>query len=106
MASWVEMFHIPMREIEKQFTRSELMLIAWRSQESFQAMRKKFKNPTAEAGQRVPFKLKQPTPEDYGVPKELLSEKLEMDIRKLTSKDLTQYIMAQEKQRVYEEDDF
>src|SRR5262245_51261165 len=33
VASWMEAFHMPMREIQKRFTKSDLFLMAWRSTE-------------------------------------------------------------------------
>jgi hypothetical protein len=73
------MFGCPMREIEKRFTKSALALMAWRSQEQAAAMERRMEKGSSgdDSGKKV-----------KGVPKHLLNEQGELDLRKATHKEV------------------
>jgi hypothetical protein len=79
-ASWIEALGLPLREIEERYTRSEVALMAWRSQEQGHQMRLKMKTggkPTLPVDSKVEHqiaalerfseKLKKPLTDDEGM---------------------------------------
>jgi len=47
----IETFHLPLREISKRFTKSELVLMGWRSQEMHHGFKKRMKKFDLDSGQ-------------------------------------------------------
>lgn len=66
-----------MREIEKKFTKSALALLAWRSMEQAAAMEKRMDTGSSSHGKSV-----------HGVPKHLINEAGEVDLRLATHKEV------------------
>jgi hypothetical protein len=79
-AAQIEMFGCPMREIEKRFTKSALALLAWRSMEQAAAMEKRMESGSSGKGSSKTS--------SHGVPKHLLNESGELDLRKATHKEV------------------
>jgi hypothetical protein len=96
MASWVEMFHMPMKEIEKRFTRSDMTLIAWRSQETSAQMRKRMKDSASKAPPKTITSGREHTyamiPE--GLPENFYNEENEVDLSKVSSEEALTYFKS------------
>lgn len=71
------MFGCPMREIEKRFTRSTLALLAWRSMEQAAAMERRMDSGSSGKGRA-----------SSDIPKHLLNEDGELDLRKATHREV------------------
>lgn len=89
LAAQVEMFGLSKREIEKKFTRSELILLAWRSQEISAQFAKDTEMPPPSGKKRKHYDNAQ-VPE--GLPDHFYNEEGEVDLRQVTGKEAYQYL--------------
>ena len=76
------MFHLPLREINERFTKSELFISAWRSQEVSYQMRKKMKSPGPEVEK------------DVDLPTHFYNEQGEIDLRKVKGEEARRYLTS------------
>ena len=91
MAGQIELFGLSKREIERKFTRSEIALLAWRSQEIAVALEK-----SAGMGGDAPQRRKAVNAQvPDGLPDRFFNEKGEVDLSKVTGEDAWQYMSAQ-----------
>ena len=92
MASQIEMFALSKREIEEKFTKSEMTLLAWRSQE----MSYQMKNQSdSDSGERVSNKKKRKEGTPHWVPDHLINEEGELDLRLATGKEAHKFFAMQ-----------
>ena len=96
LAAQVEMFGLSKREIEKKFKRSELLILAWRSQE----MSASFEKDSAgvrEKAESIKTRRQRKTdgilPE--GLPDHFFNEDGEVDLRQVTGKEAYEFMMKQ-----------
>lgn len=61
--SFIDNFKMPLREIEAKFTKSELVLIAWRSQEQYVEMQRGIKDRRDKIKDKAPLKFKVTVPQ-------------------------------------------
>lgn len=88
------MFGLSKREMEKKFTRSEMALLAWRSQEISASM-DKIKTEGKEEGAASPKKRKvhdAQIPE--GLPDRFFNEEGELDLRNVTGEEAHKYMSS------------
>lgn len=78
----MELFGCSRREIEQRFTKSELVLLAWRSQEQAAEMKRRM-----EAGSDE-------QPRNNGVPKKYLNDEGEVDMSKMTGDEAYRYLQG------------
>lgn len=98
------MFHIPLRDIEETFTKSELVILGWRSQEQAYKMRLRMDRPVSsdtkfsEEESKVKDKGKRKEYMDAevpeGLPDRFFDEEGEVNLSKATLKDAVQYMNA------------
>jgi hypothetical protein len=81
------MLRIPSREINERFTTSELVFVAWRSQESADQLKKSVDTPSKTDDATVPRGAKTPT----GLPKEFYNPEGELDLRQVTGRQALEY---------------
>ena len=92
----MEMFCLPFGEIEERFTRSELIFLAWRSQEQHYQFKKKLKKSTRgsstqeESVDRPHYGPGDVIPE--GLPDEYFNEEGEVDLSKVTGAQARKYL--------------
>jgi hypothetical protein len=92
VASWIETFQCPMSEIEERFTRSELAVVAWRSQETYHQMSAKMKKHEQNSpGQK--YDERGVLPE--GLPDKFFNEAGEVDLRQVTGAEAWKFMQAQ-----------
>ena len=94
LAAQIEMFGLSKREIEEKFTRSETILLAWRSMEISAGFEKQAKdmrgglpptNPRKHTDGRLPENL----------PAHFYNEEGEIDLRKVTGEEAYKFMMSQ-----------
>jgi hypothetical protein len=89
------MFGLSKREMEKKFRRSELIIMAWRSQEVSASLEIKQEGTVPESGGR----RKKNTYADAQVPKNLpdkfYNEEGDIDLRRVTGAEAYKYMMSQ-----------
>jgi hypothetical protein len=90
LAAQIEMFGLSKREIEKKFTRSELVILAWRSQE-ISASFERQSGTTPPTGKRN-FHLGAQVPE--GLPDKFYNKDGEVDLRQVTGEEAYKYMSA------------
>lgn len=90
LAAQIEMFGLPKREIEKKFCRSELIMLAWRSQEVSASFDKDA--PQAETGNRKKFYLDAKVPQ--GLPDHFYNKEGEVDLRQVTGEEAYKYMSS------------
>lgn len=86
----METFHLPLREIEERFTRSELVFVAWRSQELHHNMMKD--HPTiakTKSGKRSKYSMEDKGPQ--GMPDRFFNKDGEIDLRQVSGEDARMY---------------
>lgn len=101
----MEVFQLPLREIQEKFCKSELVLMGWRSQEQSYKMRLKLDRPSEEEESVEQSVIEEPrrrrgkktyydadVPE--GLPDRLYNEEGEVDLSKGTLKDAVKYMNA------------
>jgi hypothetical protein len=100
----VETFHLSLREVERRFTKSELFLVAWRSQEVHHNI---FDKEHAIVEETDDEKLerflnrqqgggrKEKIPAPQGVPKKFLNADGEVDLRQVTGEEAYQFLARQ-----------
>lgn len=92
----MEMFALPFGEISDRFTRSELVLMAWRSQEQHHQFKKKMKRTTSKnfgtetEGKKRKVYEDAETPE--GLPDEYFNDEGEVDLSQVTGSQARQYL--------------
>lgn len=85
------MFGLSKRELESKFTRSELVLLAWRSQEQSAMLDASLKK--NKGGSRTPSgSYEEGVPE--GLPPHFYNERGEVDLRKVTGKEAYRYFSS------------
>jgi hypothetical protein len=92
LAAQIEMFGLSKREIEKKFRRSELSILAWRSQEVSASFDKQTESPAISTGKRKKNYAGQ-VPE--GLPDHFYNEDGEIDLRQVTGAEAYKFLMAQ-----------
>lgn len=93
LAAQIEMFGLSKRELEKKFTRSELVLLAWRSQEMSASLEKQTeaqKAGTAPPKRRNYFDAAVPE----GLPDHFYNADGEIDLRQVRGEDAYKYMSA------------
>lgn len=94
---------MPLREIEAQFTRSEMHMLAWRSQEQYWQMKDKFKETEKTSGQLdipMPHKGSKNRKEYDGkvptnLPDHFYNEQGEIDLRQVTGDEAYRFFQMQ-----------
>ncbi len=85
------MFGLSKRELEKKFTRSELVLLAWRSQEMAASLDTPAKtSPEAQSRKRFYFDAQVPE----GLPDKFFNEDGEVDLRQVTGEEAYKYMSS------------
>lgn len=93
----MEMFHIPLREIRKRFTLSEIVFISWRSQEQAYNLKHstdkggKPKTKTAKGG-KARKEVDGYIPD--GLPDHFFNDEGEVDLRQVKGEEARQYFAA------------
>jgi hypothetical protein len=82
----MEMFGLSKRELEEKFTRSEMVLLAWRSQE----VSAKLEQTTAGMNSGKNFNSNAP----QGLPKHFYNEEGEVDLRQVTGAEAYRYFSS------------
>jgi hypothetical protein len=80
---------MPLREIEERFTRSELVILAWRSQEQHYNLQKDMPKKSKKGKRKMVY-----GPDDIGpqgMPDEFFNEDGEIDLRKVKGEDARRY---------------
>jgi len=91
VASHIDSFKLPIREIEARYSKSELAIVAWRSQEFAASMDSKISSPSQTAsGGRKP---KQGVPE--GTPDKYFNDEGQVDLSKVTGREALNYFASQ-----------
>lgn len=108
-ASWIETFKLPLREIRKRFRKSELILMAWRSQEISANMDKLHSNTTQQSGTGYKgdyvnpnniietedgYILPEGTNNGIKIPKRFFDEEGELNLSKVTGDEAVTYLNA------------
>lgn len=91
LAAQVEMFGMSKRELEAKFTKSELVLLAWRSQEVSASMEKSTGGASTGQGRRKSYS-DAVVPE--GLPDKFYNKEGEVDLRQVTGKEAYKYMSA------------
>lgn len=94
LAAQVEMFALSKREMEKKFTRSELVILAWRSQEvsaSFEKQTAQTKDASESMGKRK-FVTDAQVPQN--LPAKFYNKQGEIDLRQVTGAEAYKFMMA------------
>lgn len=89
----MESLKLPVREIEERFTKSELGVVAWRSQERYHQMSKRMKKATREMpsmGEKQEIDARMPS----GLPRRFFNEEGELDLSKVNSVDAAKYFQS------------
>jgi hypothetical protein len=92
LAAQIEMFGLSKRELEKKFVRSELVMLAWRSQEisaSFESIR-----PQVETGDKTKKKRYLDAQVPEGLPDKFYNDDGEIDLRKVTGEEAYKYMSS------------
>lgn len=93
----IETFGIPLREIDEKFTRSELVLTAWRSREQAYNMRKKFKEQQSEVGVSHKYSKSGKKRKNYDgigpdrMPDKFFDEHGDFNLSKVTAEEASSY---------------
>src|SRR5438105_5581983 len=82
-ASLIETFHLPLREIEDKFTKSELILTAWHSQETVHRI---------EAG--LPMEPDRKPPVSRDLPERYFNTEGDLDLRNVSGADAINYLRS------------
>lgn len=91
LAAQVEMFGLSKRDIEKKFTRSEMALLAWRSQEIAAQLEK-----STESSATVPPKRRYSNAQlPEGLPDRFFNEEGEIDLRQVPGEDAYKFLALQ-----------
>ena len=89
---------MPLQDIERKFRKSEMTLIAWRSQEQAAEMEKQFQRPAASSPYTLPVapprSLARAGDTPMPIPEECYNEEGEPDIRKMTGNQALSYMRA------------
>jgi hypothetical protein len=99
LASQIEMFGMSKREIEAKFTKSEMVLLAWRSQEMSYKMSQETKKASQDSelasipGKSKVKKRKDGVPD--WVPDHLINEEGDVDLRLATGKEAHKFFSMQ-----------
>lgn len=93
-ASKIELFHLPIREIEKRFTKSELSITAWVSQETADNMDKRNKPDPNKKDLGLPS----------GLPDHFFNSDGELDLRNAKGAEIQKFFQAQASGSEYEDD--
>lgn len=91
LTAQMEMFGLSKRELEKKFTRSELVLLAWRSQEISASLDSPSSQPPESKTKRK-FYFDSQVPE--GLPDKFFNEDGEVDLRKVTGEEAYKYMSS------------
>jgi hypothetical protein len=92
MAAQIEMFGLSKREIERKFCRSELVLLAWRSQEISASLEQQ----SPESDSNIPKKKRKYSDASIpdGLPDHFYNESGEVDLRLVTGEEAYKYLSA------------
>lgn len=88
----IETFQIPLREIEEKFTRSELVIMAWRSQEMHYNLQKDMPKKNKKGKRRMAYGDSDIGPD--GMPDEFFNDDGEIDLSKVKGEDARRYFEA------------
>lgn len=91
MAAQLEMFGLSKRELEKKFTRSELVLLAWRSQEISASLDASAKPPQENRAKKR-FYFDAQVPE--GLPDKFFNADGEIDLRQVSGEEAYKYMSS------------
>lgn len=83
---------MPLREIKRKFTKSEIFMLGWRSQEQVVHMKRSMKKPPGNSSRNL---LNEDTPSELVVPNHLRNADGELDLRKATAQEAYQIFAAQ-----------
>lgn len=93
LASQIEMFGLSKRELEKKFTRSELVLLAWRSQEMSASLERQTESPKgAQSAQPKRVYLDAQVPQ--GLPDHFYNKDGEIDLRQVSGEEAYKYMSS------------
>jgi hypothetical protein len=93
-ASYLDMFKIPLREIHAKFTKSEMVVMAWRAEEQYVEMHNKLS--VSDKASSKPLTLQVELTDENGKTASItqeLDETGELDLSKMTGKDALNYMM-------------
>jgi hypothetical protein len=93
LAAQLEMFGLSKREIDRRFTRSEMVLLAWRSQEVSASLEKSTEDmgvETQRKGRRRFVDAKVPE----GLPDKFFNEQGEVDLRQVSGEEAYKYMSS------------
>jgi hypothetical protein len=96
----METFRLPLREIRKKFTKSEIILMGWRSQEQSQSLKKRLGDKPKSKGRQASTDEKYKRDySEYIVPDELpdrfYDENGDINLSKVSAADARQFLEAQ-----------
>ena len=94
LAAQVEMFGLPKREIEKKFVRSELVLLAWRSQEISASLERTTSSEGAPATGAKRKKRYTDAQVPENLPDNFYNEEGEIDLRRVTGEEAYKYMSS------------
>lgn len=86
---------MPFYEIEERFTRSDLAVVGWRSQETSYKLDQQMKRGHAAAGPPADFKIPEGTTIPAGLPERFFNKDGELDLRQVTGADALKFLRAQ-----------
>jgi len=96
LAAQIELFGMGKREIEKKFTRSEILLMSWRSQEMSYLMKKQTDGIMSSAQQKAQRHRGKPLSGEIpeGLPDHFFNEEGEIDLRQVTGEEAYKYMSS------------
>lgn len=98
MASWIETFQAPLHEIEERFTKSELAIVAWSSQEQSEHLRQRMKKSEDEGkvqyGTPPNAKIPPGTTVPENLPAKFFNAQGELDLSGVTGVEAWKYMQA------------
>jgi len=109
-ASWMDSFKMPIREIHKKYTKSELIMLAWDSRQKAYAMSQMYKRPAQTTDAHYPsekyvntngihetkdaYEMPKTINEGVPIPKSFINKEGEIDLRQATGPQAVRYLRA------------